>query len=202
MGATMQGEFDLYLSAMRRFAERAHRAGLQTGTGGNLSVRIPGAETMLIKASGGSFADLQEADIVHADFAGHVLAGSAKPSREFKSHALLYQKCPEAGAIFHSHSPWAIACAARFDTVPLVTLHMEMKLGAIPILSSDGHADGKMVDDLAAFLATHFGTKAFIHRRHGIFSLAADIGAAEMQAELVEECAKIAMIECMSRGAA
>jgi len=191
-----------YICAMQRFAARAHQAGLQTGTGGNLSVRVPGTETMLIKASGGSFADLQAPDIVHADFSGQPLAGSAKPSRELRSHALLYRSLPETGAIFHSHSPWAIACAARFDTVPLVTLHMEMKLGAIPVLSSEGHADGKMVDDLTTFLAGHPDVKAFIHRRHGIFSLAADIGAAEMQAELVEECAKIAVLECMSRGAA
>lgn len=202
MSNTATAGFEAYIGAMQRYAERAHRAGLQTGTGGNLSVRIPGGETMLIKASGGSFADLQAADIVHADFSGWPLSGSAKPSREIRSHALLYRSCPEAGAIFHSHSPWAIACAARFDAVPLVTLHMEMKLGAIPVLASDGHADGRMVDDLAAFLAAHSGLRAFIHRRHGIFSLAADIGAAEMQAELVEECAKIALLECMSRGAA
>jgi L-fuculose-phosphate aldolase/L-ribulose-5-phosphate 4-epimerase len=200
MSQTTTAEFELYIGAMQRFAARAHHAGLQTGTGGNLSVRIPGTETMLIKASGGSFADLQAADIVHIDFAGRVLAGSAKPSRELKSHALLYRSCPETGAIFHSHSPWAIACAARFDAVPFVTLHMELKLGAIPVLSSDGHADGKMVDDLADFLAAHAGIRAFIQRRHGIFSVGPDIGAAEMQAELVEECAKIAVIECMSRG--
>ena len=199
MSETMNAQLERYISAMRHFAGRAHRSGLQTGTGGNLSVRVPGTETMLIKATGGSFADLQEADIVHADFAGRVLAGAAKPSREIKSHVLLYQKCPDAGAIFHSHSPWAIACAARFDAVPLVTLHMEMKLGSIPVLVSDGHADTQMVDDLAVFLAAHPGTRAFIHRRHGIFSLATDIGAAEMQAELVEECAKIAILEALSR---
>jgi L-ribulose-5-phosphate 4-epimerase len=202
MSKTATAELGPYIAAMQRYAARAHQAGLQTGTGGNLSVRIPGSETMLIKASGGSFADLQAPDIVHADFSGRVLEGSAKPSRELQSHALLYRRCPDAGAIFHCHSPWAIACAARFDTVPLVTLHMEMKLGAIPVLSSDGHADGKMVDDLAAFLAAHAGLRAFIQRRHGIFSLAADIGAAEMQAELVEECAKIAVLECISRGVA
>jgi L-ribulose-5-phosphate 4-epimerase len=199
MNQTINAPFDLYVNAMQRCAARAHRSGLQTGTGGNLSVRIPGTETMLIKASGGSFADLQAADIVHADFSGRVLAGAAKPSRELKSHALLYLQRPDAGAIFHSHSPWSIACAARFDAVPLVTLHMEMKLGSIPVLASEGHADGQMVDDLAAFLAVHADARAFIHRRHGIFSLAAEIGAAEMQAELVEECAKIAILETLSR---
>ena len=194
----MTSQFTMYFDSMRRFAGRAHQSGLQTGNGGNLSIRIPGTETMLIKASGGSFADLQDPNIVHADFAGKVLSGDAKPSREIKSHSLLYKTFPTVGAIFHSHSPWSIACAARFDTVPLVTMHMEMKIGSIPVLSTEGHADGKMVEDLADFLAANPGIKAFIHRRHGIFSLGPDIGEAEMQAELVEECAKIAMIELQS----
>lgn len=198
----MDAQFGEYIKSMQRFAERAHHAGLQTGTGGNLSVRIPGTETMLIKARGGSFADLQAPDIVHVDFEGTVLAGSAKPSRELQSHALLYRKCPDAGAVFHSHSPWSIACAARFDAVPLVTLHMELKLGLIPVMSSEGHADGKMIEDLGEFLAANAHIRAFIHRRHGIFSLASNIGEAEMQAELVEECAKIAMIEVISGGKA
>jgi len=194
----MHAQLGLYINSMRRCAEQACRAGLQSGSGGNLSVRVPGTETMLIKASGGSFSDLQEHDIVLADFDGHVVAGSAKPSREIRTHILLYRSCPTAGAIFHSHSPWAIACAARFDAVPVVTLHMEMKIGPIAVLVSDGHADGKMVEDLAGFLAGHPGIRAFIHRRHGIFSLGADIGEAEMQAELVEECAQIALLETMS----
>jgi ribulose-5-phosphate 4-epimerase/fuculose-1-phosphate aldolase len=77
-------------------------------------------------------------------------------------------------------------------------MHMEMKIGAIPVLVSEGHADGTMVEELDAFLAANSGIKALIQRRHGIFSLSSDIGEAEMQAELVEECAKIAMIESMN----
>ncbi len=194
----MVEQFGNEVAAIRRHAWRASLAGLQTGSGGNLSVRVPGTETMLIKASGGSFFDLQDRDIVRVDFDGRPLAGLAKPSREMHTHALLYRNYPEAGAIFHSHSPWAIACAARFTTVPLVTLHMEMKIGAIPIMASEGHADATMIEDLARFIAANPGLKAFIQRRHGIFSLGADIAEAEMQAELVEECAKIAMLELMS----
>ena len=195
-------EMEAYLSStvsrMRHFARQANKVGLQTGSGGNLSVRIPGTETMLIKASGGSFSSLAKSEIVLVDFDGRTLAGTSKPSREIHTHALLYKRCPAAAAIFHSHSPWSIACAARFATVPLVTLHMEMKIGAIPILVSEGHSDEKMVGDLTEFLFANPGVKAFIQRRHGIFSMASDIGEAEMQAELVEECAKIAMLELMS----
>jgi L-fuculose-phosphate aldolase/L-ribulose-5-phosphate 4-epimerase len=194
----MIGQFGTYVESMQRFGARAHSSGLQSGNGGNLSVRVAGTDTMLIKAKGGSLADLGENDIVQIDFDGKVLAGASPPSREFRTHALFYRRRPDVGAVFHSHSPWAIACAARFATIPSVSLHMEMKLGAIPVLASEGHADGKMVEELDAFLVANVGVKAFIQRRHGIFSLSSDIEEAEMQAELVEECAKIAVIESMS----
>jgi L-ribulose-5-phosphate 4-epimerase len=196
----MDMQFNAMIGSMRRFAERACNNGIQTGNGGNLSVRVPGTETMLIKAKGGSFADLQEGNIVHIDFDGRVLGGASEPSREFRSHALIYRMCPAAGAVFHSHSPWSIACAARFERIPLVSMHMEMKLGGIPVMVSGGHADARMVDELAAFLTANPGVTAFIQRRHGIFSMSGDIGEAEMQAELVEECAKIALLELMSGG--
>ncbi len=196
----MDRQLSAMIGSMRRFAERAYNNGLQTGNGGNLSVRVPGTETMLIKAKGGSFADLGEDNIVHVDFAGSMLTGSSEPSREFRTHALIYRMCPRAHAVFHSHSPWSIACAARCERVPLISMHMEMKMGAIPVMVSNGHADEKMVDELAGFLTANPRVKAFIQRRHGIFSMSGDIGEAEMQAELVEECAKIAMLELMSAG--
>ena len=196
----MDKQYSAIIGSMQRFAERAFHSGIQSGNGGNLSVRIPGTETMLIKAKGGSFADLQKENIVHIDFAGKALTGDAEPSREFRTHALIYRMCPKAGAVFHSHSPWSIACASRSERIPFVSMHMEMKLGGIPVMVSNGHADARMVDELAAFLTANQGIKAFIQRRHGIFSMAGDIGEAEMQAELVEECAKIAMLELMSEG--
>ena len=36
-------------------SKRAYNRGIQTGSGGNVSARIPGTETMLVKASGGHY---------------------------------------------------------------------------------------------------------------------------------------------------
>ena len=38
-------------------AARAYRRGIQTGSGGNLSARIPGEDLMVVKPSGISFID-------------------------------------------------------------------------------------------------------------------------------------------------
>jgi ribulose-5-phosphate 4-epimerase/fuculose-1-phosphate aldolase len=155
---------------------------------------------MLVKAKGGSFADLTKDNIVDVDFGGAMPSGSNEPSREFRAHALIYRMRPRADAVFHGRSPWSMACAARFDRIPLAGMQMEMKMGAIPVMVSSDHADDKMVDELATFLTANRGVPPFIQRRHGVFNLSEDIGQTEMLAELVEECAKIAMLELISEG--
>jgi hypothetical protein len=77
---------------------------------------------------------------------------------------------------------------------------MEMKMGAIPGMASNGHADDKMVDEPTPLLAASHGVTASIHRRRGLFGATEDIGRTETQAELVEECAEIATLELISEG--
>lgn len=86
-------------------AARAYRRGIQTGSGGNLSVRIPGKDWMLVKPSGISFIDCNEKNLVVTDFDGKVVAGSGKPSREALLHGVLYRHLPSIGGVVHCHSP-------------------------------------------------------------------------------------------------
>ena len=51
-------------------SKRAYNRGIQTGSGGNVSARIPGTETMLVKASGGSLGDCTLEGFLITDFDG------------------------------------------------------------------------------------------------------------------------------------
>ena len=51
-----------FLNAKNDFlaaAKRTYESGIQTGTGGNLSVRIPGENLMIVKPSGFSLGSVQ-----------------------------------------------------------------------------------------------------------------------------------------------
>lgn len=81
-------------------AKRAYRRGIQTGSGGNVSARIPGENVMLVKASGSSFEDSTTDGFVVTDFDGNLIEGNGKPTREALLHGYLYRVCPWMGAVF------------------------------------------------------------------------------------------------------
>jgi len=181
--------------AMKKAAKRAYDIRLQSGDGGNLSVRIAEEELILIKASGCSFGEMEGENIVLVDFKGIPVEGSGKPSREIKTHIEIYRQRPDVTAIFHCHSPWSTACSMTSDAIPSVSLPMEMKLGLIPVLDAgESHADTEVAKAVKIFLEQNPNIKAFIQRRHGIFSMSTNIIKAEHNAELVEESAQIAQL--------
>lgn len=188
---------DSLRAQMKDAALRAYACGLQGGNGGNLSVRIAGKEQMLIKASGASFRDCDDDDFVLIDFSGEVLDGSKAPSREYLTHRAVYLHRADIGAIMHCHAPFSIAVAVNDEQVPLVTHHMEMKLGLLPIMTDNAHADVRMAEQTDTFLSGHEDIKAFIQRKHGIFAFGATIRDALYEAELVEESAKISYLTSM-----
>lgn len=173
-------------------AKRAYEIRLQTGNGGNLSGRIPGTDLIIIKASGCSFEQCQPDNLITVTLDGEQVDGDGLPSQELATHLAIYKQRPDVQGIFHSHSPWAIACAKLNDTIPTVTLHAKSKLGRIPVLRLSGETAQATVAVIKALLAAHRNLCVFVQDRHGIFSFAKSIELARYNAELVEETAQIA----------
>jgi L-ribulose-5-phosphate 4-epimerase len=180
-------------------ARRAYTIGLQTGNGGNLSARPPGTEQVVIKGSGTSFGECTMDNLVTVNLDGEMIDGPGKPSREIRTHLVIYRLRPDINGIFHSHSAWAIAYAEDTDEIQPLALHARSKLGPIPVLKVDGHADEAVERAVAALLEARPGLRAFVQARHGIFALASTITLAEHHAELVEETAKIGWLVALKK---
>ena len=172
-------------------ARRAYTIGLQTGNGGNLSARLAGTEQVVIKGSGTSFGECAVDNLVTVNLAGEIIEGRGKPSKEIRTHLAIYRLRPDVHGIFHSHSPWAIAYAEDADEIQPLALHARSKLGVIPVLKVDGHADETVERAVEGLLQSQPDLKAFVQAKHGIFGLAPTITLAEHHAELVEETAQI-----------
>ncbi len=180
-------------------AHRAYARGIQTGSGGNLSARDIEAGQMIVKASGGSFADCtsEGGGFVVTRFDGERLQETdPKPTREVVLHGMLYMLLPMIGGIMHCHSPWAVAFAYRHDELPMTTQHVKLKLGHdIPILNIDSPTLlMKHIPLVRALFKENPKLTAFILRGHGVVAIGADIVEAEHTAELVEETAQIASL--------
>jgi L-ribulose-5-phosphate 4-epimerase len=185
---------------MLKTASRAYHIGLQTGNGGNLSCRVPGTDTIIIKGSGLSFGECSQDNFVMVNMKGEVIGDGGKPSRELLTHLAVYKICPDIHGIFHTHSPWSIAYADGSREIPLVTDHSKSKLGPIPVIRQEDHVTTDFLEAVKNLLTEKPHIGAFVQSRHGIFGLGRDIIHAEHNAELVEETAQIAMLISVRKG--
>lgn len=175
-------------------AKRTYQSGIQTGTGGNLSTRIPGTDLMIMKPSGFSYGQCNEDNITITDFGGNLQEGLYKPTRESTLHGNLYKRYPKIGGIVHTHSPYSILISLNSRQLELVTMHSALKLKR-PVKIIDVTTQAVTEEELPKIfkvLDSEPETSAFILKGHGIVAIASNAVKAEQIAELIEETAMIA----------
>jgi ketol-acid reductoisomerase len=85
-----------------------YATGLITATGGNVSVRFPERDQVLITPSQLFKGDLHPDVLVRIDLDGTRLDPDAlSPSSEWPMHCAIYKARPDVGAIIHTHAPQA-----------------------------------------------------------------------------------------------
>lgn len=180
-------------------SKRTYLSGIQTGSGGNVSARIPGKDEMLVKASGSSLFDSTPDGFVLCDLKGRVISGTAKPTREVFLHGLLYQLCPEAMAVVHTHSPYAISWASCHPVLPLTTWHSKLKLKTdLPVLDIPSAMVKEEYAHIVLEVFDHFPKlDGFLLVDHGLVAIGKDPLNAEQTAELIEETAQIAFLKAV-----
>lgn len=178
-------------------AQRAYTRLIQAGSGGNVSARIPGQKLMLVKASGGCLGDCTEAGFLITDLNGNLVEGNGKPTREALLHGYLYQICPEVNAVIHVHSPYAIGWTASKKALPRITWHAKLKINSdIPVLDIPAAMVRKEDFPLVQKLyRENPELSAFLLAGHGIVAVGKDALEAEHMAELIEETAKVAILQ-------
>jgi L-fuculose-phosphate aldolase len=102
-------------------ARRLNTSGLNQGTSGNLSLRIPGG--LLITPSSLPFEQMEWADLVAIDPQGRLLrdpaaSGRRRPSSEWRLHADILASRPEIHAVLHCHATHATALACHGRAIP------------------------------------------------------------------------------------
>lgn len=112
---------------------RLPELGLVLFTFGNVSVADRRQGVLAIKPSGVPYQDLSPEKMVIVNFDGKVVEGSLRPSSDTLTHALLYKKWAEIGAIVHTHSTYATAWAQANRDIPIFgTTHADHLTADIP----------------------------------------------------------------------
>lgn len=96
-------------------ARAMNASGINRGSAGNVSARC--ADGFVITPTGMAYDACGPADMVRVGADG-AASGRRKPSSEWRFHRDIYAARPEAGAVVHTHSPFATALACQQQGVP------------------------------------------------------------------------------------
>jgi L-fuculose-phosphate aldolase len=168
-------------------ARRLDAAGFMPTKSGNLSIRT--MEGFWITPSGLPYAAMRAEDCVECDFEGRVLAGHHRPSSEWRLHAAILSRRPEAMAVVHTHSPMATALACARQEIPPFHYMIALAGGArIPCAPYAAFGTQELADGAAETLGDTL--RATLLANHGTVALGATLAAAEALAGEVENLAR------------
>jgi L-ribulose-5-phosphate 4-epimerase len=120
------------------------KLGLVLFTFGNVSAADHKAGVFAIKPSGVAYEELTPEKMVVVDFDGNTVQGSMRASSDTKTHAVLYNNCPDMKAIVHTHSTYATAWAQSLRDIPNYgTTHADHTVSDIPCAAP---MDDKMIE--------------------------------------------------------
>ncbi|MDR1320009.1 MAG: class II aldolase/adducin family protein [Gracilibacteraceae bacterium] len=177
---------------LARYSRLAYARGLSSGVSGNLSARVPGTETALIKKTGVCFAEADPADFILVDLQGRPLE-DGRPSKEVRFHCGIYRARPEIGGICHGHSAYATAYATARGDLPPVTAASQgllKEIGVVGVAPSGSEALADMV--VAVFRGS--AVVACVLQTHGFVTAGADLSKAYYAADVLEDNAKVAWL--------
>jgi L-fuculose-phosphate aldolase len=192
----MKGEQEMSTESIINIGERLvrasrnlHNLGMVRGTSGNISARIPGTDTVLIKPSGAQMGLLHREELVQVSLKGNGIDGKTKVSTETPMHTAIYKTRKDVGAVVHTHAPTATAFGiAGIEILPLqIEMFMLLPKG-VPIVPFESPGSKKLAKAVQDKIAEY---DALILENHGLVTVGSTIEAACNLNEMVEEGAKV-----------
>jgi L-fuculose-phosphate aldolase len=156
--------------------------GLVVGTAGNVSVRVD--DHVAVTPTGGVFGEMRAEEIAVVDRSGQLVEGPLAPTSELALHLLLYDRM-DAGAVVHTHAPYATALSCVVDEVPAVHYSMLMFGGSLKVAPYATFGTEELAQNVLAALE---GRTACLMQNHGHVGYGHDLDYA-VEATLMAEWA-------------
>ncbi|HEY6896468.1 MAG TPA: class II aldolase/adducin family protein [Rhodocyclaceae bacterium] len=161
-------------------ARAMNACGINRGTAGNVSVRCD--DGFIVTPTGMNYAASEVADMVFVGLDGRV-EGHRLPSSEWRFHRDIYAARPEAGAIVHTHSPFATSLACMAREIPAFH-YMVARFGGDSVRCA-GYATFGTQELSDAILVALAGRSACLMAHHGMLVFGRDAAhALDMAVEL------------------
>jgi L-fuculose-phosphate aldolase len=163
---------------------------------GNMSLRVPGADTFLLTA-GGSLASLAPENIALFDLDGNLLEGTVLPvgAEIIQMHGIVYRTRPEFTGVLHTHSPFATGFAVANKMIPAAyeALVRGGCVEGVPVAAYGPRGSDESVRNIETVLKGYEGIRALLLANHGVLAFGDSVQAAVRANMAVEESAEIVM---------
>jgi L-fuculose-phosphate aldolase len=174
---TQEREREQVAAASRRLAAE----GLVLGTAGNVSARSE--DRVAISPTGAVLAELEPEQISVVDLdSGELVDGELEPTSEIDLHLGVYRRYG-AGAVVHTHAPWATALSCVLDELPCVHYQMLLLGGPVRVAAYRTFGTPELAE---AVLDALDGRTAALMANHGALNFATDVDQAVEAALLLE----------------
>lgn len=170
------------------------------GTEGNISMRVPGSNQMLITPGKTRKATLTEDDLMLVAFDGGLIEGPNKPSSGTPLHGETYKRRPDVYAAIHTHSLFSTSVAvARGRILPIHDYLVTMIGGTVTTAPWDPFRE---VTEAVATILDHLGDKrAVLLSNHGLYVVGSSLDQAMEVCQQVECIARYQAIASLLGGA-
>jgi len=163
-------------SACSRLADQ----GLVVGTAGNVSLRVD--DNVVVTPTGGVFGAMTAEQMPVVDLKGNLVDGKLGPTSELALHLSIYERM-DAGAVVHTHAPYATALSCVLDEVPAVHYSMLMFGGSLRVAPYATFGTEQLAENVQSALE---GRTACLMQNHGTVGYGHDLEYAVEAALLVE----------------
>lgn len=165
------------------------QAGLVQFGEGNVSVKIPGTDEILISPTMNDYENMTIDDVVHLKFDGSQLSKGKKASSEYRLHVGIYQARPLVQCVIHTHSPYASMFSIARKPIPVIYEEMVIFLGGTIPVAPFGRANTEEITQTAI---EGMGDKnAVLMANHGVLVCGKTMDYAMKTAERVEKMARV-----------
>ena len=163
-----------------------NRNGLNQGTSGNLSHRVPGG--LLITPTSLAYEKMGPKDIVEMSFAG-TYSGRRRPSSEWRFHRDILARREDVDVVLHTHSTYATTLAVHERGIPAFHYMVAVAGGADVRCAPYACFGTQELSDRA--LEALEGRTACLLGHHGLIVLAESLERAMWRAVEIETLAKM-----------
>lgn len=175
------------LQKITYYGKLLHEKDLVIGAGGNISMKS--GDSLIIKRRGAVLSDASKKNFIKISLEDLKTYPGEDVTSESPFHVTCYEALPSVGAVIHTHSPYAIALANKFNVLQSPSYEFDCIIGAsIPII--DFLTPGS--PELASAIGNIIKQKvpAVILTRHGSVTVGEALEEAFIRALALERACK------------